>query len=372
VRLLGPVAAVSEPMGSISAMRPLRNGRVLVNDPIRRQLLLLDSMMRRISTIADSTPATRFAYGRMSGGLLPYFGDSVLFVDQATLSALVITPLGDVARVGAAPQPRDMPYLIGGRAGRPGLDAGGRLVYQVSKVFSRPLKARDRGIALTRNDSGFLVRLNLRTRAIDTVAALKLAIPRAIGVRHPRQQALIMRAVTDPLPVVDDWAVLSNGVIAILRSNYHVDFIDSNGRRVSGPRIPFKWQRLSDSAKRAVVDSAKHAAFRSATGSGKPGDPASSNSDAPFVEPMELPDYRPAFASGGVLADTESRLWIRTIAPPTPDSRPVYDVVNQNGMLIEKVAIPAGSTVVGFAPGNSVYLGVRDAFGVRLVRARTK
>ena len=90
-----------------------------------------------------------------------------------------------------------------------------------------------------------------------------------------------------------------------------------------------------------------------------------------FVQPSELPDYRPAFANGSVRADAEGRLWVR-IMSPKPASGPEYDVIDRTGKLVDRVVLPAGTTIVGFAPGGIVYLGVRDASGVRVVRARDR
>jgi hypothetical protein len=36
------------------------------------------------------------------------------------------------------------------------------------------------------------------------------------------------------------------------------------------------------------------------------------------------------------------------------------------------VVLPAGTTIVGFGTGGVVYLGVRDAAGVHVVRARER
>ena len=66
-----------------------------------------------------------------------------------------------------------------------------------------------------------------------------------------------MSSFINPMPEVDDWAVLPDGTIAIVRKDYHVDFVDADGKRTSAPKIPFDWQRLTDSAKIAVIDSAK-------------------------------------------------------------------------------------------------------------------
>src|SRR6185295_6306304 len=138
----------------------------------------------------------------------------------------------------------------------------------------------------------------------------------------------------------------------------------------SGPKIPFDWQRLTDSAKTAIIDSSK-AAFERMRAGGPAGGPGGgpmiiaqvgpggppgggpppgggqvmifrngpdgpappSRSATPtgaggppplaFVSPSELPDYRPAFSNGSVRADAEGKLWVR-IMSPKPASGPEY------------------------------------------------
>ena len=137
-RPLGAALATSEPMGAISAVRQLPGGRLLVNDPARRRVVMLDSMMKTIAVVADTTPATQNAYGVRGGGILPWRGDSTLFLDPASLSMLVLDPSGMITRVMAAPRPDDVFSLVGGALGYPGFDANGRLVYRASGMnFNR-------------------------------------------------------------------------------------------------------------------------------------------------------------------------------------------------------------------------------------------
>src|SRR5215208_2725478 len=137
-RPLGAAIATSEPLGAVSAVRQLPGGRLLVNDPVKRRVILLDSMMKTISVVADTTPATANAYGTRGGGILPYRGDSTLFLDPASLSMLVIDPQGVVQRVKAAPRPDDVFSLVGGALGFPGFDSKGRLVYRTAGLqFNR-------------------------------------------------------------------------------------------------------------------------------------------------------------------------------------------------------------------------------------------
>ena len=78
------------------------------------------------------------------------------------------------------------------------------------------------------------------------------------------------------------------------------------------------------------------------------------------MDPSELPDYKPAFFAGSVRVDTQGNLWIRTIPTKAIPGGPVYDVIDRNGALVERVQIPAGRTIVAFGPGGVVYLAARD------------
>src|SRR5687767_7594530 len=100
VRPIGAtVARSTEPMGSVSTAVALPGGKVLVNDILKRRVLLLDSMFTEVTVVADSTSSTANAYGNRPGGLLSYKGDSALFVDPASLSMLVISSDGKITRV---------------------------------------------------------------------------------------------------------------------------------------------------------------------------------------------------------------------------------------------------------------------------------
>ena len=477
-RPLGAAIATSDPLGALSAVRQLPGGRLLVNDPARRRVLMLDSMMKLIKVVADTTPATQNAYGVRGGGILPWRGDSTLFLDPASLSMLVLDPDGEIKRVMAAPRPDDVFSLVGGALGYPGFDAKGRLVYRATGLnFNR--RGAGGGGGGGGGGAGFqppafpdttpLVRFDLASRKLDTVAYIKVAAPRIAFLESEGRRQLSV--TVNPMPEVDDWAILPDGNIAILRKDYHVDYIDADGRRTSGPKIAFDWQRLTDSAKSAVVDSVKALMERGGPGAGLQGllgggdgggmgagafgggfggfggggfggggggfggargnrggggggadgpppprrDAATGGAAAPsggaggaaaggapaagapaagagaggagapgrqgggrgfgpqvnLVPPNELPDYRPAFANGSVRADAEGKLWVRII-PTKPTTGPEYDVIDRSGKLVDRVTLPRGTTIAGFGTGGIVYLGVRDAAGVHVVRAREK
>src|SRR5207244_2396230 len=68
----------------------------------------------------------------------------------------------------------------------------------------------------------------------------------------------IFKAIISPLRSPDEWAVLSDGTVGIVRGHdYHVDWILPDGTHGSTPKLPFDWKRLSDADKQKLIDSAK-------------------------------------------------------------------------------------------------------------------
>ena len=91
-----------------------------------------------------------------------------------------------------------------------------------------------------------------------------------------------------------------------------------------------------------------------------------------MVPISELPDYKPVFGNGSVKADMDGRLWVRTIpTKPTPGGA-IYDVIDKDGKLVDRIQVPAGTTIAGFGKGGVVYLGVRDTTGIHVQRIVSK
>jgi hypothetical protein len=88
-----------------------------------------------------------------------------------------------------------------------------------------------------------------------------------------------------------------------------------------------------------------------------------------FVSPSDLPDYKPPFFANSVRADADGNLWVRTIPTRQIAGGPVYDVINREGKLVDRVQIPVGRTIAGFARDGSVYLVSRDGATMTFERA---
>jgi hypothetical protein len=240
VRQLGPVTAVAkETLGAVASVRPLPDGRVLVNDIIGRRVVMFDPGLSTATVIADTTSATANAYGIRPGGLIAYRGDSTLFVDPASLSMLLIDPNGKIARVMSAPRAQDVGFLVGGPFGNPGFDPNGRLIYRAPPNFTAMMPRPGSGDRLpqfpTMPDSAALIRFDLTTRKVDTVTFFKTPKINMNVTRGP-DGGIRVASVTNPLLQGDDWALLPDGTIALVRTkDYHVDWLNPDGTMTSSP-----------------------------------------------------------------------------------------------------------------------------------------
>ena len=418
VRQLGPVTAVSkDSLAAVSGIRTLPNGRVLVNDIVGRRVMLFDSTLSLVTVVADTTSATANAYGVRPGGLIAYHGDSTLFVDPASLSMLLLDANGKIARVMSAPRAQDIGFLIGGPFGAAGFDPSGKLVYRAPPnfaAFARGPGANGLPPIPAIPESAAIVRFDLASRKLDTATFFKT--PKIVmNVTRTNDGNVRVLPQVNPLPQGDDWALLPDGTIALVRTrDYHVDFLSPDGKLSSAPKISYPWERLTDSAKVAFIDSARVAIEKArvsgqfgfglgggggvqvtvggpggAAGGGARSGPDGANRTTvtttagpptgpggaqlpplQMIAPTDLPDYKPAFLPGSTRVDAEGNLWVRTTQ--NIDGRPVYNIISRKGELVDRVQLPANRTLVGFGEGGVVYVAVRDNGVVRLERARVR
>lgn len=493
IKPLGAVFAKSkELLGSVSAVRALPGGKLLVNDITGRKVVLFDSTLSSMMLVADTTSATANAYSSRAGGLVAWKGDSTLFIDPLSLSMLVIDAKGAITRVMSAPRANDVNLLIGGPNGTPGTDAMGRLVYRGqggrggrggrgappaagdsagaaggatrapapaagtaaagAAAASAAIAAGTTGAGATtpgrngggnnrggggRGGRGFgtpadtvpLVRFDLKSRKLDTLAFLKIPVTRVQMSPDDAGKTEILVTV-NPLPVADDWSLMADGSVAVVRaSDYHIDWIRADGTHESTAKTPFDWKRMSDDEKSAFLDSARaslealrakapagdlqaEAAAMGLTGipgaggfgggdgggrggarggggggargggggdgggfgGGGPGGRGRGGRGGMELQPInmipanEMSDYVPPFTPGAALGDADGNLWVRTTRGINGGA--IYDIISPKGELTKRVQMPPGRVISGFGRGGIVYMGVREEGGVRLEAAK--
>jgi hypothetical protein len=426
-----PAAAVktTETFGGILGVRQSSDGNVLVNDAARRQIKLLDTTLSASTVVVDSTPGTSTSYGQYASPLIPYLGDSSLFADHSTRGFTVLDGRGRIVRSLALPKPGD---FIAINSSPSGIDAEGRLIFRQSRPPTpdsrrAPFPRQSMNLA----DSIPILRADFDFRRIDTIGRVSRPLMKLITEPFSDGTTAYVFAL-DPLQPIDEWAVLSTGAVAFVRGHdYHIDWVQPGGTTMATTKLPFDWKRLTDEDKRRLTDSVRAAqnaqlaagytqaeygirvpcsqdmiaAIRSGAsgGSGRSGGsgglpPGVENacvqviqagtiqsagalplrqmaplpSLADLLRANPIADYLPPIAASSTIADRDGNLWIlpRT-SPLSKNGELVYDVVNSDGKLFERVRLPVGRAIAGFAKGGVVYLTSGDRTnGFRLERTR--
>jgi hypothetical protein len=187
IHTVTPVEAASgETVGSFEGgVKQLAHGRLLINDAARQRLVVFDSTLSKVTVLMDSSGNGAHRYLNQTFGsnatvpLIPYRGDSTLFVDMQSRALILIDPMGQPGRVIALPNPRDMPLLVGGM-GMPASDARGRLIYR-----GRPTLVPASTLPGTppsdtaRVPVAPILRADLLSRATDTMGFVQLPRPPA-------------------------------------------------------------------------------------------------------------------------------------------------------------------------------------------------
>jgi hypothetical protein len=305
--------------------------------------------------------------------LLPDFGANALLVLDAS---------GKQIRSMAPPRAQDLMFLgIPAAFGRPGFDAKGRLVYRTQlppNMRPMPTPSGNQKMEMTpiNADSSPIVRGDFDTRRIDTIAWMKTPSQGRMAMEMKENPAggapsITMRMLMNPFSMADEWSMLSDGTVAIVRvHDYHIDWIDPDGTKRSSPKMPIEWKRYTDAERAQRVDSIKKVAdeqIKRAVSSAAGGPQI--KFDLGIVPDSEFPSFWPPIQPGSVLADLDGRLWILPTTSTNVANGLTYDVVNRKGEIIERVQLPKDHVLVGFGPRNAVYLTKADGKNTYLERA---
>jgi hypothetical protein len=259
-------------MTSVSGVRELADGRAIVLDASSRALFLFDFGAARTTRISRAGYG-RYEYAQPSG-LIALADDSTLVHDPGNDRYLVLGPSGQP--IGALPEfevrsTSRATYEVAVR----GADAAGRL------YFTLPLAlVRDAGATP-------ILRFDRRSARADTVGTVEDG--------------------------VDDWVVLPEGGVAIVRAEpYRIEWLPAADDAVIGPVAPHARARLGG------------------------------------IGPS-------------VLLAPSGKLWVARVAGELAESA-TYDIFDRLGNRVERMTFEAGSRVVGFGAGR-VYVVRRDADG---------
>jgi len=361
-RLTKPDATFFEAFGMVGGLRELRDGRVLIADPLGQALVAVDLVAGTADTIGR-VGAGPGEY-RQPDGVFPLPGDSTLLVDLGNGRLTVLGPdlsFGETTPIGQGGQ---------GRGGGPGstmsgmnvvlprgTDSKGRVYFQALGMGMRP------GGQLP--DSAPIKRWDRATGAFDEVAQVRLQERRTetSGGRNNHN----VRLIQIPLSLQDAWAVGWNGRLAVARTDgYYLEWIEPSGR-VRGDDVSYQPVRIRRAEKEEFVN-------RSSSGGLMIGMEISNGARSmsfgrggggggrPDIDDYEWPEAKPPFVASGVRVTPEGDAWVQHSV--AAGDAPIFDVFGADGHLKERVTLPVGREVVGFGRAH-VYVVLRDEFDLQ-------
>ncbi|MEN8144072.1 MAG: hypothetical protein ABFS14_03895 [Gemmatimonadota bacterium] len=342
-----PVAAYDQPFSTLSGVRELSDGRVVVSDGLEEAVQILDA------GLSSATQVGRKGQGPGEHGqpdaLYPWGqGDETLLVDLGNARLTVIAPDGEMGE--SMPMSREA-------NGAPMIVIPGG-VDKATNVYFQPLGISPGGGI---PDSSTVVRLAADGSQLDTIAAVKRPDMRSNTSGSSNNRSTRITRV--PLSAQDSWAVGADGSVAIARSaDYHLEWIKADGSIRRGSPVDYDPVRVRGPEKDRwiagrqnglnvgmTIDNGQRRMSFSRGGGGTPeADP----------DDYEWPETMPPFAGGGAVSVTpDGNAWVER---NTPAGDPVmFDVFGPSGDRIGIVVLPEGRRLVTFGAG-SVYLSRQD------------
>lgn len=343
-----PLAEFPEGFTSLSSVRELPNGWVMVVEQCERVVKLLDFSKETAPQLGRTGSGPEEYRG--TGRLLMLPGDSTLMFDGGNRRYLVIHSDGTPGRtlpplpsVSQSSPTASVTILSGSAA------ASDRL----GNLYSREGDLRVLDGRLISVDSVAILRWHYTSQQRDTVGFQAVLAPQ--GPVNPGR--------TPPFASGIQWAVAPDGRIALTDPrDYHVEFIAANGSRSTGRPISFSRVPLSSGHKQQWRDEQQPAC--PGPSSGTTTDPTTGRtirfSRAAIREPeaSEWPEYLPPFPAGSASFASDGVLWVRrTVAAEDP---PAYDLIDGTGRVLHRVVLVKRAKLLGFGKGTLYVLRVDE------------
>ena len=355
--LAKPDVEYEEPFTQINGVRELRDGRVIVSDVREKTVQIVDLKAGSAQKIGrEGSGPGEYA---LPMRLLALPGDTSVVYDPLNRRFLVIGPDGKPGAFVSFESEN-----TGGRGrvtlGARYTDARGRL-YSTGPNFSIGPNGEP-----STSDSAPILRLDRQTRKTDTLAWV-FTPTTTIRTSQGGTNISVRSGGGNPYAEADDWAVMPDGRLAVVRvKSYRVDWYAPNGQKTSGPVIAYEKLKVTEDDKKAFrerrASGAGGATIVFTEQRGGPGGTSRSAGVAPpnvqIPEPTDWPELKPPFVANAAFAAPNGTVWVlRTRA--AKDKIPTFDVFDATGKVVNRVAIPADTRLVGFGNGT-VYLARSD------------
>jgi hypothetical protein len=351
-------AEFNQPMSCVSGLRELSDGRIVVANLRDTTLQIID--LRAGTALKVGRVGRAPGELRAPATLYAGPGDATLLWDRGNERFLSILTDGTIGRsfaVNFAPSAEGAPATLPGPRGG---DRQGRIYFATSRLTRIGAGGR---VAPVKSIA--VIRFDPATSTFDTVASYANPIARSTTpARGTRAQNA--SAVQSLLPE-PTWTVTSDGRIAFVHVDpYHVEYLSPSGARTVGPTI--RYTRIPVTEADRAAPASRNPCFRPIMLTMAPGSapwPARVDSSRADATPPnnravrdDGPEYKPPFPSGAAVAAPDGTLWVqRTRA--AADDIPSYDVFDAQGQLVDRVALPRSSRLLGFGNGT-IYLSRPD------------
>jgi len=347
--LIKPEAEYPEPFSQLSGIRELRDGRVLVADAREKLLQILDFRGGATKVGREGTGPGEYITPMRVVALQ---ADTSAVWDGGNVRYLLVHPDGtpgkdfriESARQGLGLSVRPLPR---------GVDARGNI------YFEGPAFHLDHAGRLTPSDSVPVLRFDRTSMRVDTVTFAGRAKGSGSVSPGPGGEGVtVLSGRAHPLEPRDDWVVLPDGRVAVVRGDdYHIDYFTSRVSKSSGPAIAYDKIKVDGAVKR-MIEEERDRVRRNAIGtnSGRGGAPARSDLPAPPpLAPLTTwPDVMPPFLAQAAIARPNGQVWVRRTQRPGTGGL-LYDIFDVAGRLVGHVVLPPRTQLIGFGQGT-VYL----------------
>lgn len=354
----GPANAMMQSMMAGLAVRMGRGGRggrggtipdSLAPPPPRRvaRVVMFDAGLTTATPVGlAGTESGEYA---QPDGLIAGPKDTTLLIDLGRGDIPVIDPAGRITAFKATPGSLIVALIaLGGMA----VDGAGRLLYQPRVQASRNTAA---GMEIVTPDTAPIMAYDFKTGGTIPVAQVHVEESSNTMESDPTKPgAMHMRMKSPAFPVIDDWVMMRDGTLAIIRgADLHIDWIAPNGKRRSTPAIPYAKVPVADSDK--VKFRARLKGIEGLTDSMPMMPRGMSMAQS---EPDSFPAFKPPFSTRGAKAAPDGTIWLpaRTISPASQDG---FYVVGRDGRVREHVHLMKGQRLLGFGNGV-VYVAVNE------------
>jgi hypothetical protein len=349
-QLSTPEVEFPEPFDHVTAIRELRDGRLIVADVFARTVSLVDLASGQATAIGrEGQGPNEFSF---PFALVPLPNDTTWLVDPAQSRFLVILPDGTPA--GTVPYPDEFRGMMRVK----GTDARGRIYAQGSGI-NLGVGADPRSLP----DSAPVLVWDRAARTVTPVGKVKTPALAISTAGTSSNRSVTMRQ--QPFPMADDWAVTSIGRVGYVRSgSYHVEWGAPAPR--AGPPVAFKPVPVTAADKKEVEDrmNDRRGALRISRAIGDGGGsahPSSAPPPNPGEPQVDWPEQKPPFVPTSAMASPEGEIWVERSQPAGAPE--LLDVFGPAGNLLRQVKLPPRTRLVAVG-SKGIYAARTDEDGL--------